>query len=85
MPKQARTTNPVIDTAIKEEASQPPLEENSFQLPLVSPPDPRIQALTNAPPDQEYDYTKREVSMIVFGAEKKIEKHFQNTAFNLLI
>ena len=30
-PKQARTTNPVTETLIQEEASLPPLVETSFQ------------------------------------------------------
>ena len=39
-PKRPRTTNPVIETIIQEEASQPPVVETSFDLPIVSPPAP---------------------------------------------
>ena len=37
--KQQWTTNPVIKTLIQEEATQLPLVETSFELPVVSPPE----------------------------------------------
>ena len=39
-PKRPKTANPVIKTIIQEEASQPPVAETSFELPIVSPPAP---------------------------------------------
>ena len=39
-PKRSKTANPVIETIIQEEASQSPVVETSFDLPIVSPPAP---------------------------------------------
>ena len=53
-PKHQRSNNPVIETVIQEEDLQPPAVE-TFELPIVSPPDPRIRPLRTSPPE-EYDY-----------------------------
>ena len=67
-PKRSKTAKPVIETIIQEDASQPPVVETSFDLPIVSPP---------APPSNwymvpEYEDYAREVSMSVFDAENQI-------------
>ena len=49
-PKHPEPSNPVIERAIQEEAIQPPSIETSFQLPIVSPPDPRIKHIGATPP-----------------------------------
>ena len=68
-PKRQRTNNPVIVTVIQEEALKPPTVETSFELPVVSPPDPRIRPLRTWPPE-EYDYAdyESEISMSIFDA-----------------
>ena len=71
-PKRQKPNNPVIETVIKEEALQPPSVETSFELPVVSPPGPRIRPLGTLPPEEyKYVYYEREVSMSVFDVEKQ--------------
>ena len=38
--KRQKTANPVIETILQEEASQPPATETEFELAVVSPPAP---------------------------------------------
>ena len=54
-------------------ALKPPAVKTSFELPVVSPPDPRIRPIGTSPPE-EYDYAdyERKVSMSVFDIENQI-------------
>ena len=72
-----KTNNPVLKTVIQEKALQPPAIKSSFELPVVSPSDPRIRPLGTSPPE-EYDYADYEidVSMSVFDAENQIWELF---------
>ena len=72
-PKRQRANNLVIETVIQEEALKPPAVETSFELPVVSPPDPRICQLRTSPPE-EYDYAdyESEVSMSILDSENQI-------------
>ena len=70
-PKRQNTANPVIETIIQEEASQPPATETDFELPVVSPPAP-LSVGTWSPESYEYDDYAREISMSVFDAENQI-------------
>ena len=70
-PKRPRTANTVIETIIQEEASQPPVVETSFDLPIVSPPAPPPVG-TWSSENYEYEDYAREISMSVFGAENQI-------------
>ena len=69
-PKRQKQNNSIIQTVIHEEALQPPAVETSFELPVVSPPEPQ-PVRTWSP--EEYDYAdyEREVSMSVFDAENQ--------------
>ena len=51
---------------------QPPSVEASLQLPIVSPPDPRIRPIETTPPEK-YNYAdyEKEVSMSVFDEENQ--------------
>ena len=69
--KRSRTANPVIETIIQEEASQPPVVKTSFDLLIVSPPAP-LPVGTCSPENYEYEDYAREVSMSVFDAENQI-------------
>ena len=69
--KRSKTANPVIETIIQEEASQTPVVETSFDLPIVSPPAPPPVG-TWSPENYEYEDYDREVSMSVFDAENQI-------------
>ena len=69
-PKRSWTANPNIETIIQEEASQPPVVETSFDLPIVRPPAPPPVG-TWSPENYEYEDYAREVSMIVFDAENQ--------------
>ena len=69
-PKQHKASNPVIETAIQEEALQPPPTETSFELPVVSPPLPPPVG-TWSPEEYDYEYA-REISISVFEAENQI-------------
>ena len=72
-PKRQKPNNPVIETVLQEEALTPSSVETSFELPVVSPPDPRIRPLGTLPPEEyKYVYNEREVSMSVFDAENQI-------------
>ena len=70
-PKRPRTTNPVIETIIQKEPSQPPVVETSFDLPIVSPPAPPPVG-TWSTENYEYEDYAREISMSVFYAENQI-------------
>ena len=70
-PKRPRTTNPVIETIVQEEASQPPVVEKSFDLPIVSRPATTPNG-TWSPENYEYEDYPREISMSVFYAENQI-------------
>ena len=48
-PKRQTPSNPVIETIIQKEALLRPAFKVSFELPVVSPPDPRIRPLRNSP------------------------------------
>ena len=50
---------------------QPPPKETCFELPVVSPPDPRLRLLTNSFPDYDYAEYERKISMC-FDAENQI-------------
>ena len=68
--KRQKTANPVIETILQEEASQPPATETEFELPVVSPPAaPPVG--TWSPESYEYDDYVREISMSVFDAENQ--------------
>ena len=69
--KRQKTANPVIETILQEEASQPPATETQFELPVVSPPAPPPVG-TWSPESYEYDEYAREISMSVFDAENQI-------------
>ena len=70
-PKRQKTVNPVIETIIQEEASQPPATETDFELPGVSPPAP-LPVGTWSLESYEYDDYAREISMSVFDAKNQI-------------
>ena len=70
-PERSKTANPVIETIIQEEASQPPVVETSFDQPIVSPPAPPPVG-TWSPENYEYEDYAREVNMSVFDAENQI-------------
>ena len=72
-PKRQRPDNTVIETVKEEEALKPMAAESFFELPVVSPPDPRIRALRTSPP-KEYDYAdyESEVSMSILDFENQI-------------
>ena len=69
--RRQKTANPVIETILQEEASQPPATETEFELPVVSPPAPPPVG-TWSPESYEYDDYAREISMSVFDAENQI-------------
>ena len=69
--KRSRTANPAVETIIQEEASQPPVAETSFDLPIVSPPAPP-PVETWFPENYEYEDYAREISLSVFDAENQI-------------
>ena len=69
--KGHETANPVKETIIQEEASQPPASETYFELPVVSPPAPPPVG-TWSPENYEYKDYAREISMSVFDAENQI-------------
>ena len=71
VPKRRIPTNPVIKTAIQEEALQTPVIDTSFELSVVSPPAPPPIG-TWSPEEYDYDDYAREISMSVFDAEKQI-------------
>ena len=68
MPKRHKSTNPVIETVIQEEALQTPAPDTSFELPVVSPLAP-LPIGTWSPEAYDYDDYAREISMSVFDAE----------------
>ena len=76
-PKRQRPKDPLIETVIQMEALQSPAVETPVELPVVSPPDPRIGPLGTKPPE-EYDYAdyECEVSMRVFDVQNQIGKLF---------
>ena len=55
--KLPEKNNRVIKTVIQENARKPPSVETFFQLPIVSPPDPRVQHVVSTPLE-EYDYAE---------------------------
>ena len=69
-PKRPKTANPVIENILQEEASQPPVAEASFELPIVIPPAPPPVG-TRSPESYEYEDYAREISMSVFDAENQ--------------
>ena len=69
-PKRPKTANPVIETIIQEEVSQPPVAETSFELLIVSPPAPPPVG-TWSPESYEYEDYAIEISMSVFDAENQ--------------
>ena len=71
VPKRHKSTNPVIETVIQEEALQPPLADTSFELPVVSYPTPP-PIVTSSPEEYDYEDYAREISMSVFDAENQI-------------
>ena len=70
-PKRHKTANPVTETIIQEEASQPPALETYFELQVVSPPAPPTIG-TWSPENFEYEYYARGTSMSVFDAGNQI-------------
>ena len=53
--KLQRTENTDIARKfIKEENARPPAEESNFELPVLSPLDPRIRPATNSPSEHDY-------------------------------
>ena len=84
--KKPKTTNPVIETVIQEEATQPPFEDTNFELTAVSPQYPHIQPHSSSPTDFDYANYEREVSVTVFQAENQIggSKLIINKQFNLI-
>ena len=72
-PIRQKPSNLVIETVKQEEVLQPPAVETSFELPVVSPPDPRICPLgTSHPGELDYDDYECEVIMSVFDAKNQI-------------
>ena len=69
--KRHKSTNPVIETVIQEEALQPPALDASSELPVVSPPAPPLIG-TWSPKEYDYDDYAREISLSVFDAENQI-------------
>ena len=57
--KRQKTANPVIETILQEEASQPPATETGFELPVVSPPAP-LPVRTWSPESYENEDYARE-------------------------
>ena len=68
--KRQKTANPVIETVLQEEASQPPATETEFELPVVSPPAPPPVGIWS-PESYEYNDYAREISISVFDAENQ--------------
>ena len=62
-PKRHKSTNPVIELVIQEEALQPPVAGTSFELPVVSPPTP-LSIGTLSPEEYDYEDYPRKISMI---------------------
>ena len=65
-------SNPVKETVILEDATQPPIAETNFELPVVIPPYSGIRPLSSSQPDYDYADWEREVNMSVFDAENQI-------------
>ena len=72
-PKRQRQNSPIIETVIQEEALQSPAVEKSFELPFVSPQEPRPVGAWSPKKCDYVDY-EREISMCVFDAENEIKK-----------
>ena len=66
--KRQKTANPVIETILQDEASQPLAIETEFELPVVSPP-ASLPVGTWSPENYEYVDYAREIRMSVFDAE----------------
>ena len=69
--KRHKSTNPVIETVIQEEALQPPALDTSSELSVVSPPAPPPIG-TWSPEEYDYDDYAREINLSVFDAENQI-------------
>ena len=69
--KKPKRTNPVIETILQEEATQPPVPDTGYELTIASPPAPPPVGTWSL---EEYNYEDyaREVSMSVFDAENQI-------------
>ena len=69
--KKQKSTNPVIETIIQEEATQPPAPDTYYELQIVSPLAPPPVG-TRSPKSYEYEDYAREISMSVFDTENQI-------------
>ena len=69
--KKRKSTNPVIETIIQEEAAQPPVPDTYYELQVVSPPAPPPVG-TWSPESYEYEDNAREISMSVFDAKNQM-------------
>ena len=69
--KKQEPTNPVIETIIQEEATQPPAPDTYYELQVVSPSAPPPVG-TWSPESYEYEDYAREISTSVFDAENQI-------------
>ena len=66
-----KRTNPVIETILQEEATQPPVPDTDYELTIASPSAPPPVG-TWSPEEYNYEGYAREVSMSVFDAENHI-------------
>ena len=69
--KKRKSTNPVIETIIQEEATHPPVPDTYYELQVASPPAPPPVG-TWSPESYEHEDYAREISMSVFDAENQI-------------
>ena len=69
--KKPKRTNPVIETILQEEATQPPVPDTDYELTIASPSAPPPVG-TWSPEEYNYEDYAREVSMSVFDAENQI-------------
>ena len=69
--KKPKRTNPVIETILQEEATQPPVPDTDYELTIASPSAPPPVGIWSPEEYNCEDYA-REVSMSVFDAENQI-------------
>ena len=78
-PKRPKPNNVSIEKVMQEEALQPPAVETSFELPIVSPPDPRIRPIGTSPTEHTImlNMKGKSVGAFLMTKLKKTIKLFQ--------